>query len=453
MSDKPKPAPLADGRVPQVLPGQVCVEEALERETPSPPRATAQPCNPPALAAAPDLLERLRADLRRMGLVGEEEAAQVLYLAIVSRLLEQPVSVAVKGPSSAGKSFLVDTVLAFFPPAAFYAMSAMSERALAYSQEPLEHRMLVLFEAAGMSVEGIAPYLLRSLLSEGCVRYETVESTGCGLRPKLIERRGPTGLIVTTTEHQLHPENETRLLSLGVTDTPEQTKRVMLSLAADGDRPAPDLAPWLELQDWLAEGERQVTIPYARRLAELVPPAAVRLRRDFAAVLGLVRAHALLHRATRGQDEQGRIVAALADYVAVRELVRPIIEEGVGATVRPETRETVQAVAELEALGEGGVPQARLARRLELDKGAVSRRVRVALEGGYLRNLEERRGRPHRLVVGDPLPEELVLLPEPEALRGCTVARRADTSACADDDAGLAAFMDRLAAARRGEPA
>ena len=35
---------------------------------------------------------------------------------------------------------------------------------------------------------------------------------------------------------------------------------------------------------------------------------------------------------------------------------------------------------------------------LQLDKSTVSRRVRKARDGGYLRNLEERRGRPARLL-------------------------------------------------------
>jgi hypothetical protein len=57
-----------------------------------------------------------------------------------------------------------------------------------------------------------ATYLIRSLLSEGRLRYETVEKNKEGLVPRLIEREGPTGLIVTTTSLRLHPENETRML-------------------------------------------------------------------------------------------------------------------------------------------------------------------------------------------------------------------------------------------------
>ena len=64
---------------------------------------------------------------------------------------------------------------------------------------------------------------------------------------------GPTGLITTTTAPKLHPENETRLLSLGVIDTREQTEAVMRALAADTEA-AIDYAPWRALQAWLATG-------------------------------------------------------------------------------------------------------------------------------------------------------------------------------------------------------
>ena len=124
--------------------------------------------------------------------------AKLLYLAVTSRFLEQPVSVAVKGPLSGGKSYLTERVLGFFPESGYYSLTAMSERALAYSDEPLSNRFLVIYDAAGMNSD-FQTYLIRSLLSEGKVRYETVEKTADGLKPRLIERAGPTGLITTTT--------------------------------------------------------------------------------------------------------------------------------------------------------------------------------------------------------------------------------------------------------------
>ena len=206
------------------------------------------------LAREDRILVRLRSLLPEVGLVGEDKNALLIYLAATSRLLDNPVSVAVKGPSAGGKSWTVERVLHFFPDEAYHALSAMSERALVYSKEPLKNRMLVIFEAAGMTGD-FTSYLIRSLLSEGCVRYETVESTSEGLIPRLIEREGPTGLIVTTTQVHLHPENETRLLSLTVMDSPAQTRDVLLSLADEDGEPDVDIGPWLALQDWIASGD------------------------------------------------------------------------------------------------------------------------------------------------------------------------------------------------------
>jgi hypothetical protein len=255
------------------------------------------------LARAENILTEFDRALETVGLVGERRVAKLIYLAVTSRLLDRPVSIAVKGPSSDGKSFTVESVLRFFPGEAFHALTAMSDRALAYSTEPLKHRHLVIYEAAGMASD-FATYLIRSLLSEGRLRYETVEKTRDGLVPKFIEREGPTGLIVTTTSVRLHPENETRMLSLTVSDTREQTAAVFRALA-NGRTHGADLSQWLALQTWLATYNCQVDIPYAAPLAKMVPPVAVRLRRDFKTVLTLIRAHALLHQASGGRMLMG----------------------------------------------------------------------------------------------------------------------------------------------------
>jgi hypothetical protein len=114
----------------------------------------------------------------------------------------------------------------------------------------------------------------------------------------------------------------------------------------------------------------------------------------------------------------------------VRELVADLVAEGAEVTIKPEVRETIRAVQDLldrESKGDSeddninSVKQADLRKALKLDKSVVSRRVAAALDAGLLRNLEERKGRPAKLVLGDPLPDEIELLPMPERLHGCTV--------------------------------
>ena len=99
------------------------------------------------LARSPDILSSLALDLERAGLAGEKRTAQIIYLAATSRLFSQPLSVAVKGPSSGGKSYTVQSALRFLPQEACFTLTSASEKALIYTDEDLHHRMLVLYEA------------------------------------------------------------------------------------------------------------------------------------------------------------------------------------------------------------------------------------------------------------------------------------------------------------------
>ena len=372
------------------------------------------------LVGEPDILARFVTDLRRAGLVGEDRNAKILYLVMTTRLFARPVSVAVKGPSGGGKSYTVEIVLRFFPATAYWERTAMSDRALAYSDEDFRHRHLVMYEAAGMTSD-IASYLIRSLLSEDRIRYELVEKTRDGLRARFIEKEGPTGLIVTTTAAKLHPDNETRLLSLAVKDTPEQTKAILRALARGNETEAAvQFCRWQAFQKCLETGERRVVVPFANRLADLLPPVALRLRRDFKLLLALIQAHALLHREWRGKDDQGRIVATLCDYATVHELISDLFSEGVEATVAKPLRETVGTV---QRLAKDEVSLAEIVQELKLDKSSVSRRVGVAISKGYLANRETGKGKRARIALGDPMPDDAEILPHPDKLANrCTDA-------------------------------
>ena len=370
-----------------------------------------------ALAHKPDILRELDRSLERSGLVGERPAAYLTYLAITSRVLDEPVSVCLKGPSSGGKNVTVKTVLEHIPNDAYVEKTGMSPKVIFYGEEDLRHKMLVLIEWRGVKSEG--EYPLESLLSEGYVKYETVDQTPNGLQARRIERPGPTGLLTTTTRAHLAGDMENRLFSVTITDTPEQTKRVFQELARDRPkRTEAELAPWHALQQYIASSPASVSMPYKHLLAELIPPVTVRLRRDVGKLLRLIETHALLHQATRDRDNTGATVATLTDYAAVRSLVHDLLTEGAHTSVSSTTRDTVEAVQVLLGESGEGVTSAKVARHLRLDKSSTSRRVRVALNGGYLTNLESNPRRPKKLVIGDPLPADQDLLPAVERLEG-----------------------------------
>lgn len=407
-----------------------------------------------ALPNLPDILAAFDTLLDQLGLAGEREHAKLLYLTLTSRFTERPISICVKGPSSGGKSFLVARVLRAFPDEAYYALTAMSERSLAYGNEPLSHRHLILYEVAGLGGD-FSNYLLRSLLSEGKVRYETVEKTKDGLQPRLIERDGPTGLIITTARASLHHENETRMWSITIRDDPDQTRAVLMAVARAANRgrgsveqgivsppntanqdatggtqiplecwtnnggeadPPSSLESWHALQRWLQLAEHRVYIPYAEWLATETDTKVIRLRRDFGALLHLIETHAILHQVSRRRDRQGRIVATTGDYRAIYPLVNTVIGEGVQVTVSPVVRETVLMVHRLGKAHPAGVSHSMLVRELGLDKSTVSSRVKAALERRYLKNLETKKGKSSKLCPADPLPEERTILPSPKRL-------------------------------------
>lgn len=386
------------------------------------------PAKQPKLAFSQDIFAEFRVAVQLRGLVGEIATAQLLYLVITSRLLDKPISAGVKGHSSSGKSHTLDRVVEFFPDDAVVKFTAMSSKALVYRDDDYKHRTIIIYEVTGLregNEEDLASYFVRTLLSEGRIDYDvTVRGEEGKFTTQRITKEGPTNLVFTTTKTHVHAENETRILSLNTDDSTAQTRNVLLALADESERSV-DFVEWRQLQVWLQTAERRVTIPYARQIAEAVPPLAVRLRRDFSAVLALIRAHAILHQATRERDDTGRIIATIADYAAVRKLVIDVISEGIGATVSDRVRETVRAV---DALGSGeGATVTAIAKYLEIDKSNASRRVRQAAGSGYIRNMEDKRGRPARWVAGDPLPEAVEVLPQPATL---SISETHATSSC-----------------------
>jgi hypothetical protein len=143
---------------------------------------------------------------------------------------------------------------------------------------------------------------------------------------------------------------------------------------------------------------------------------AVRLRRDFGTILSLVKAHAILHQRNRQRDDDGSIIATLDDYAVVRELVGDLITEQVEATVSSQVREAVEAVASLRAAHDAPVTYSQMAVKLGLDVSAARRRALAAIAHGYLKNEQTLAGQAAKLAVGEPMPGDFILLPQPQDL-------------------------------------
>jgi hypothetical protein len=381
--------------------------------------------------------------------VGEEAAAKLLYLATTSRLFDKPnmpMHTVVKGPSAVGKTQLVNHVLEFLPPEQVIAFSALSEKALFFMPGDFVHKILCMGEAGDQEEARFQDRMLRQLMSEGKISYLAPQKVDGELETRMLEKHGPCVTIVTTTKNRLHHENETRMLSVEITDCEAQTRAVMDKVAEvvgynktiKGD----DLKPWQDYQRWLAAGDCRVIVPFAKTLISLIPPKAVRLRRDSGQLLIACKAHALLHRRHRPCTKGGVVKATISDdYATVRPLLASIVAEGAEVKVRKAVLETSNVVADLQELprpgqlidddNRSGVEVHAIAQRLGLERTAAWRRVKDAEAAGLLVNLEKARGRPGRYRTTGHQVETVEMLPTPEELYAAVSARNRKNRATA----------------------
>lgn len=366
------------------------------------------------LADNSNLLEQFASAVRGAGLVGETRNAQIIFLALISRLLNRPVSIVVKGARSGGKNTLVEAVLKFFSQDAYYQLTAMSEKAMAYFDEPLKHRTLVVTEAAGIKQGG--DLFLRSLLSEGRISYGVVR--GGRTQNKTLE--GPTGLILTTTEVKLYEDDESRLISLDIVEDATHTREILNSIGHSFAHPSKKKRrkvpeSWLALLSWIAIRPPAVRVPFASSITKMMSANDTRLHRDVNALFGLICAHALLHRRKRKIDSKGHLLATVQDYRVVRDLLHDVIARGIGSAVSPSVRRVVEAVKRLSNTATGVSGRA-LAADLGIHRAGISRHIKDAMGLGYVRNLEAGKGKSAQYVVGDAMPTDDKVLPTAKAV-------------------------------------
>jgi len=235
--------------------------------------------------------------------VGETVNKVVGYLAATSRKLDQPLAVLVQSSSAAGKSTLMDAVLALMPEEERIKYSAVTGQSLFYlGGEDLKHKILAIVEEEGASR---ASYALKLLQSEGEL---TIASTGKDpetgeLKAQTYSVKGPVALVTTTTAADIDPELQNRCLVLSVDESREQTKlihqqqREKRTLEGLARRAAREEIRALHRNAQRLLRPLAVLNPYAPALG--FPDGATRMRRDHEKYLTLIDTIALLHQHQR----------------------------------------------------------------------------------------------------------------------------------------------------------
>ncbi len=311
----------------QVMGHLAVILDQAERELAGELRAEVEELTPErraaaeALLAAPDLLDQAATALEGLGHVGEPEVKRLCYLVATSRLLDKPLSALLLAPSGTGKSTVLDAITALMPAEQVETLARLTPHSLYYmGEEALRNKLVVVDEYEGA---GDADHPLRVLQSKGELRLSvTVKG-----KAEAFLVRGPVAVMSGTTATKLDAQNTSRCLELTLDDSPAQTRRIQQAQArawaGRGGHGGVDLQLWQDAQRVLQASP--VVIPFAERLR--FPARTTTDRRGSAKLLGLIAAHALLHQRQRRRDRAGRLVATPADYRAVHDLLRPLVEQ------------------------------------------------------------------------------------------------------------------------------
>ncbi len=188
-------------------------------------RADAQP-----IIETSDVLAMVQKAIESSGYAGDPNPVLLVYTAASSRLLEKPINAQVIGPSASGKSFCIDAALRMIPDEATIKMTASSPKAIIHSYDDLRHKMIVLKEIDSIvGLEGNAASLIRSIIEDCRTDFDVVEKDESGhFVTKRITKEGPTGLI-TSGVRELEFQTATRVLNIVISDSPEQTREILIA--------------------------------------------------------------------------------------------------------------------------------------------------------------------------------------------------------------------------------
>jgi hypothetical protein len=381
------------------------------------------------IATSKTLLADMETLVHRMGVVGESAAIRGAYLAATSRLLKTfAISLLMRGAPASGKNHLIKKILRLIPEASVIEISSATPMALIYlgvdvnDVDVLKHKVLLIEEAAILARkangdEHPMTAMLRILLSEGKLNHHLAVPQPRGM-PKTvhIRRNGPVSLFLTSARENIEEEMLTRLLSSDADESVDQTLNVVdnvlsnsrETVSQDGIERWRDFQRSLELD--MPQGGYDVAIPFSeaisksyRELTGKSPNALqLRMRRDVAALKAAVQASAILFKAQRQKDAEGRIIAEIVDY----EAAHGAFNEGMAALYDLKPTEAVVAtlVAVVE-IAKGGdlkldgavshkIPLTALRKRLGVSSNTTAgRRLAKVIEFGAVEEDESKRGK------------------------------------------------------------
>jgi hypothetical protein len=350
-----------------------------------------------AMLNDPNLVQRIADDIATLDVAGERELTVAIYLAGVSRHLDRPIAEIIQGPSSSGKSYLIDKTTSLLPPEVLIHATQMTPQALFHMRPgALVHKFIVAGERSRLEDDdrAEATRALREMLSAGKLsKLMPMRVEGNQIETRLIEQDGPIAYIESTTLTKVDEEDANRCIMLHTDERPEQTRRIIRQLAASySQRNGSGMKERIIQRHHAFQRmlkPKAVIIPFANRVGELLASDSVQARRAYPHLMSMVQASVVLHQRQRQQDGDGRLIAIADDYELARHLLlKPMMKQLGGGLSDPARR----FFERLQKRLSGTFTSSEAKKDETGSKTAVYGWLHELHEAGFLEQVEARRG-------------------------------------------------------------
>lgn len=285
-----------------------------------------------------NLFELISTDIEALGIAGEEQLVQTLYIIMTSRLLEKPLSAIVQGASSSGKSYIIETVAKLIPPEFAVLAHDFTEQSFYYMEKgSLMHKVVVagerLHDSNGRDGQAKdSSKAFREMVGSGVLRKAvTIKGTDGKHQTELIEQPGPIAYVESTTATAIHDEDSTRLLQLATDESSGQTQVILEAMKKEAKGQTADEMQKKEIIQRHHTMQRvlrplKVRIPFIDRIS--LPEGSIATRRAFRQVISMIESVALLRQYQKTKENSGGfeyIDADQEDYRIAYRLINSVM--------------------------------------------------------------------------------------------------------------------------------
>jgi len=376
-----------------------------------------------------DLLKRIIDDFESVGYIGEKINKLIIYIAVISRLLSDPISVLILSRSGAGKTSLQDAVCKFVPPESVIQYTRLTGQSLFYRDEnALRNKVLAIEEEDGMRE---AMYSIKTLISAQKLSVAATRTDAKTGKFSVDEYTvyGPVVVIVSTTNPDaLDDETKQRFLLLTIDETPGQTQKILMAQRTKNSH------RWYEMTVDAGSVFKQhhnmqrllkpLTVTFPDDLKVNWPYGRLQMRREQGKFLSLVKAITLLHQYQRKTGTLRRLDGTKIDFVQASqkdidialELGKDVFTRNID-DVSPTGRTLLKSVVELvkekyerikqddpnteRQIFEVPFTRKELRGRIGWSETQVRRNIDHLVELGYLGRIAGRHGSTFRYVLLD----------------------------------------------------